>query len=249
MADLLYLSPHLDDAVLSGGGHIAQSVRKGLRVRVVTVFAGDPSPGTDSPAARELRVRFGLEAEPGVSRRAEDAESCKKLGAACEHWEFLDAMYRTGFQGEPLYPTLASLYSAPADDAVLSAVVQRLTAAEGADLVVAPLAVGGHVDHRMVRMAAERVFGPALACYEDFPYAQRFGALWRAMGNPFAWRGERVALEECDLLAKIEAVRAHASQAAVMFHGDADLVWKIRRYARRRGGERLWRRRVRGRPG
>jgi len=241
--DIIYLSPHLDDAVLSGGGHLAQSVRKGLRVKVVTVFAGDQPAGFDSPAMRDLRGRTGLGAESGATRRAEDVASCRCLGAAFEHWEFLDATFRTDGRGRARYPTLDSLFAQPVGDDALEAVTRRMTETVKAGLVVAPLGVGGHVDHRLVRLAAEQAFGPALACYEDFPYAQRFGALWRTLSNPFAWRGERVMLEEADLAAKIDAVRAHASQAVSLFHNDADLVRMIRRYARRRGGERLWRRR------
>jgi LmbE family N-acetylglucosaminyl deacetylase len=242
--DILYLSPHLDDAVLSGGGHLAQSVRKGLGVKVLTVFSGDPVPGVDSPVVRELRADACADAGMSATRRAEDAESCRRLGVAYEHWGFTEAVYRLGAEGEPRYPTRKSLFLAPSGDDVPHALIERLAAAEKAGLVVAPLAAGGHVDHRLVRLAAERVFGAALVCYEDFPYGQRFGAVWRALGNPFAWCAERVELEEADLMAKIEAVRAHASQTASLFHGDADLVGKIRRYARRRGGERLWRRRV-----
>ena len=53
----VYLSPHLDDAVLSCGGMIHRQAQAGERVVVVTVCAGDPPPGPLSDFARSLHER------------------------------------------------------------------------------------------------------------------------------------------------------------------------------------------------
>ncbi len=42
-----------------------------------------------------------------------------------------------------------------------------------ADLVIAPLALGDHIDHRIAQAAARRVGIAAMAFYEDLPYAAR----------------------------------------------------------------------------
>ena len=47
----------------------------------------------------------------------------------------------------------------------------------GERVLVATLGAGGHVDHRLVRLAAEAVHGAGLLYYEDYPYA----AKWRAV--------------------------------------------------------------------
>ncbi len=67
---------------------------------------------------------------------------------------------------------------APADAGTLhgvSDVIQRL-ACPGPGLVLAPLGIGGHVDHVLVRTAAERS-GARVGYYSDFPYNQRHPAV------------------------------------------------------------------------
>ena len=44
----------------------------------------------------------------------------------------------------------------------------------GFDLVLAPLALGGHIDHRIAREAVRNIVAaPSLGFYEDLPYACR----------------------------------------------------------------------------
>ncbi len=64
---MIYLSPHLDDAVYSCGGRIWQDVRRGDTVEIWTIFAGDPA-GELSRFARELHACWGSGIEV-VSRR------------------------------------------------------------------------------------------------------------------------------------------------------------------------------------
>lgn len=241
-SDIFYLAPHLDDAVLSGGGHMARAVRDGRHVEVITFFTADPRPDLDSPLVRDLHSRGGTASGAGAQRRAEDAESCRRLGVTFRHVGLPDAMYRTDSSGRALYTTRESLFRESGERELLDSVTATIQSLPASATVVAPLAVGGHVDHRLVRAAAEEARAGDLLHYEDFPYVQRFGAIWRATGNPFAWRRETVRLEEADVVAWIDAVRAHISQTTLMFHGDADMEFKMRRHIRRRGGQRLWRR-------
>ena len=55
----IYLSPHLDDAVLSCGGLIWEQVQLGERVEIWTIFAGDPPAEMLTPFAEELHTRWG----------------------------------------------------------------------------------------------------------------------------------------------------------------------------------------------
>jgi LmbE family N-acetylglucosaminyl deacetylase len=78
---LVVVSPHLDDAVLSLGAAIASWTRLGRAVTVLTVLACDPS----SPARAggwDRRAGFATEGEAARVRREEDEEACTLLGAA-----------------------------------------------------------------------------------------------------------------------------------------------------------------------
>jgi len=75
---IIFLSPHLGDAVLSCGGMIYQLAQAGQAVQVITILAGDPSPAPLSPFAQSLRDRW--QADP-AARRGEDVKALTLLGA------------------------------------------------------------------------------------------------------------------------------------------------------------------------
>jgi LmbE family N-acetylglucosaminyl deacetylase len=242
--DAVYLSPHLDDAALSCGGQIHRRVRHGERVLVVTAFTGDLPPEPLSDGAAKILHYMGLEPEEAMAvRRREDLDACDELGAEVEHWPLLESVFRRGAGGEVFYPTVSSIFAdpAPADAAAVAGELEaRLRALPAASAVVAPLGVGGHVDHRLLRDAAVRVFGPGIGRYEDFPYVRAFRALSRTLGRRSGWRSESVPLDRTDVDAKIRAVAAYRTQVGPLFRGVRRMPRAVRRYARKVGGERLW---------
>ncbi|MBA4379671.1 MAG: PIG-L family deacetylase, partial [Anaerolinea sp.] len=55
----IYISPHLDDAVLSCGGLIWEQSHAGTQVEIWTVCTGDPPEGPLSPFAEVLHAEWG----------------------------------------------------------------------------------------------------------------------------------------------------------------------------------------------
>ncbi len=243
MLDVIYLSPHLDDAVLSCGGQMAARGRRGESVLLYTAAAGDP-PADLSPLAESLHTQWGLPPDASA-RRKEDERACEILGVTGRYGNWPDALYRRHPEtGEPLYATLESLFDTPhpKDDAgrLWAEAFQALPEARQ---YVAPLAVGRHVDHQLVRRAAEEIFGSALQYYEDYPYCGKRLALMSYRLRPWRWRAEIVPLSDEDVDARCRAVAAYESQVDMLFGGREKMEPKIRGYVRRVGGERIWQRR------
>lgn len=243
--DAIYLSPHLDDAALSCGGQIHQRTAVGQPVLIVTIMAGDPPDGPFSDFAESLHQRWQLAADVVAARRAEDATACAHLGADFVHWPILDCVYRSDPQsGQPLYPTWLDVITAvhPADQPLITQLAGQMAALPNAGQVIAPLAAGGHADHRIVRAAAEMCFGKRLAYYEDYPYVADEAALTAVIrpDDP-TWQAQSIPLSPADLAAKRAAITAYASQFHSFFADEADLAEKIGRYAAFVGGERVWR--------
>jgi len=248
MPGLLVLSPHLDDAALSCGGAIARWVREGGQATVVTLFAGDEPGSPRSKLEQDLARWWGL--PPGsvvAERRDEDLAATAALGATPLHGPFREAPYRRdGASGEPLFATLASLFAAcaPEEPGLACELAAFLAALPAAEAVWAPLGVGGHVDHRRVRTAAEAAYGPRLAYYEEYPYAARgWGAVWRVTRPRRAWYCATVPLAESDVTARWRAIACYRSQVPALFGDAARGERALRRRTARQGGERLWRRR------
>lgn len=246
MLDALYLSPHLDDAVLSCGGRIAAAVGAGGRVAVATFFTADEPETPPSALAADLRRWWRLPAgEVMKARRAEDLAALAALGAEPLHLDLPEAPYRLDAAGAPFYATLPSLYGeiAAGDGATtVAAAAARIRALPEARLVAVPLGVGGHVDHLVVRRAAE-ASGRELAYYEEFPYTEwKWFAVRRALGSRAGWREEVLPLPPALFESRVRAILAYGSQVPAMFRGEARLRKQLRRQLRRAGGERLWRR-------
>ena len=190
------MSPHLDDAVLSLGGLIGRERAAGRQVTVMSCFTAGPPLDTIPP---ERRV-FGNYS----ARRAEDERALAVLGVA-RRW--LDRPERI-WRAPPLARGLHVFRTPPAMDdfgelRTIRAAIGEVLAA-GAEVYV-PLAIGHHVDHVEVALAALRevlVRGAfdRVRFYED-PYAlgracrRAHFVARRRMWKPFAapaWASPRV---------------------------------------------------------
>lgn len=174
----IYLSPHFDDSVLSCGGLIWEQVQAGKQVEVWTVCAGDPPVGADiSPFAQQLHERWAAGPQAVTARRQEDEAAVRRLGAVSRHWDLPDCIYRRLPDGSWLVNGEDDLWQplpALAEDDLRRLVEWLLAGLRPGDNLVSPLTLGNHVDHQLVRAAAERAAQPAgakLHYYPDYPYS------------------------------------------------------------------------------
>ena len=250
--DAIYLAPHLDDAALSCGAQIAALTRTGATVLIVTVMAGDPDEPELSDYVRSLHDRWQLAADAAAQRRAEDIAACAILGADHLHLTVPDCIYRTDpATGAPLYLSDPDIFGdvAPAEAYLVDEIAAALATLPPAARMVAPLTVGHHVDHLLVRTSAERVWPKHdLWYYEDYPYAQEPGTVDAVIGaGDTSWHAHTQPVDNAALAAKIASILAFRSQLSTFFTDRADLERQVRGYAAQVGGERLWQQTTRAR--
>ncbi len=257
----VYLSPHYDDAALSCGGLIHQQTQAGQLALVVTVCAAPPdSNEVLSPFAQSQHRQWGNPGDVIAARQAEDQAAMQLLGADYLRLRFRDCIYRSDpRQEEWFYLSEADLFGQvhPAEQflvAEIAAAILELVPAENETLLYAPLALGHHVDHQLVRAAAWQLrdYGYRLVFYEDYPYADpHYAAKYRqtdpvtlAAQQPGLLQAQLCWLAEADLVAKIAAIAAYASQLAVLFGREADMAGRVYNFARHVGqgkpAERNW---------
>ena len=240
--DHIYLSPHLDDAVLSCGGRIWQQVRAGEHVLVVTIFGGIPAPNAPlSSFAQELHARWGHMADAATRRQEEDLAALALLGAVAAHWPYTDCIYRQTPDGRFPYASEEALWAEvhPGEKALVAELAARICALrlDQGGTVYAPLTVGHHVDHQMARQAGEGC-GRPLVYYEEFPYAKDRQAVQRARAGRL-WQARPVWLSEQALQAKIAAIACYRSQLSTFWTDEAEMATKVRAFAERAGNGRL----------
>lgn len=240
----LFLSPHLDDAVLSCGGTIHLLTQAGKPVLVVSITAGDPPAGDLSPFAKNLHTRWRLASDTVALRRAEDIEACMSLGADWLHLQIPDCIYRRNIvNGIPLYDHDEALFGAidPNEMNLVANISRQLGSLPSSELIYVPLAAGNHVDHQLTRLAAENWLEPSsFLYYEEYPYAQAESKLVTALSDDGQWHAEVVHLEPANVEARIQAVACYRSQISTFFADLEDLSAQVNRYVGKVGGERYW---------
>ncbi|MFC8275629.1 PIG-L deacetylase family protein [Streptomyces sp. NPDC057271] len=231
---LVVLSPHLDDGVLSCGALLLRARRR-APVTVVSFFTEAAPPPYTLSGRQYLRQTRASDAEElYASRREEDRSVMAEMGVAWRHFGLVDGLFRRkegrsprtgGLAGrlpeiDHVYPTYRLHLSrgrvSRHDARTLRTVADAIGALPPSDrgLVLAPLGVGGHADHVLVRTAAE-LSGRRVAYYSDFPYNQQF--------EPDASFTGRHAFVACaweeGLADKRELIRGYRTQADALFPG------------------------------
>lgn len=251
--DHIYLSPHLDDAALSCGGTIQRQTQAREGVLVVNVCAGAPDYRNLSSFAREKHTQWGAPDDVVATRRTEDRQALASLGAHVMYWDYLDAIYRIA-EGRALYPDEEAIFGEvhPAEAELLARLADDIAAlldAHSGAALYAPLAVGHHVDHQLVRDATLRLTqaGRRVWFYEDFPYV-RWGVdalqkALRGLEKEGDWESE---VWPIDVEAKILAIARYHTQMADLFGTTERMAQAVREYARSVAsgegyGERFWR--------
>lgn len=241
---LVVLSPHLDDAILSCGAML-NHVRKHTPVTVVTFFTEAGAPPYTLSARAYLHQVGAHDADSiYLARRAEDQAVLGSITISYLHAGFREALFRR--RGRPLlhrvpwagrlvpelfnvYPTyrLHIIRGRPSrhDAGTLRSMTDLIDelSRQSSTLFLAPLAIGGHVDHVLVRTAAEST-AAQVAYYSDFPYNLRSRAdpyfVERNALVPVTW--------ECDLAAKPALIRGYRTQVDSLFPaGEIPLVPEV----------------------
>jgi LmbE family N-acetylglucosaminyl deacetylase len=236
----IYISPHFDDAVLSCGGLIYEQARQGIPVEIWTICAGDPPPGPLSEMAQGIHAVWGTwTAEETVAlRREEDAAAADIVGAETCHFGVPDCIYRRSPEGNLLYiedvfvpldPLEAGL-----DREIAAALAEEL---RPDDVIVCPLTVGGHMDHKLTRAAVEQLQHP-VRYYADIPYLLDHPDALEPLLPGLA--DELLPVSEKGLAAWLDGVAAYKSQMVMLFETEEKMREAICTYCLDRNGVRLW---------
>jgi LmbE family N-acetylglucosaminyl deacetylase len=228
----LFLSPHLDDAVLSCGALIAEFAPR-RPITVATVFtAAAPAPHT--LAARSFMRQCAASDATTLfkDRRAEDHDVIREIGAHPVHLGETDALYRKRSMPEPVkrlstrlpelvhrYPTyrfdIAKGRVSRGDHILIQQLRTRVTeliSRTAAELVFCPVGIGKHVDHLITRTVGD-VAGKRTIYYSDFPYNQRAEAdqAFLAARDLVPWTWDE------GIRAKERLIRGYRTQANALF--------------------------------
>lgn len=187
-----FISPHLDDAVLSCSTLIKKLKSHSKDVTVISVFTDVDSPPYTQTAAELLNLCGYVNADKFfMDRRHEDHEALRHLKCNFVHLGYTDAAWRKTVlfnKVKKLRPVLSSLsflthiYPTPGkqfsgsyslqDYYLVNNILKKLDElipAEPETLILGPLGIGGHADHVLVNTVLKKMHMDTLY-WEDYPY-------------------------------------------------------------------------------
>mgnify|MGYP001563210922 CR=1 FL=1 len=231
----VFVSPHLDDAVLSAGDLI-QYLAKKTKVVVITVFTeASRKPYTFFTKRFVSLCGYRNTDEFFSKRKQEDLNIFNDLSIKYHHLGFIDAAWRkkenpgylTRLIGR-LIPEFLHIYPiyrvniqsnriARADKNIINAIVAKLSEIVNSEedyYIFCPLAVNTHIDHVITREAVRRNFKNA-TFWTDFPYSQfrnvRPNLDHKDLKEVLGW--------ENDTATKRNMIMAYESQVNLLFPG------------------------------
>jgi len=185
-----FISPHLDDAALSAACLMHYLVRKGVPVTVINVFTKGGS-GPQTWSAKKAVAVSGYASPDSLyaARQDEDFVALSKIGVRVINLGYTDAPWRrrpvSGRLAkllEPYLPEVSHIYPtyhwhiasgrvSPSDQPLINQLCTDLARLidSSNSVVFCPEAIGGHVDHALVKTAVSRCFSPIR--WLDQPYS------------------------------------------------------------------------------
>ncbi len=240
----LYLSPHFDDAAYSCGGLIWEQSHSENIPEILTVFSGAPESQSLTPFARALHERWQVPLDQAVERRhLEDQAALRCLGVKGQGLGIPECIYRLLPDGRALISREDDLWQEiPSDEYLLVDILGEVLAlriTQDSNLV-SPLGLGDHIDHRIVRAAAEKaaVQEPKIRLwyYPDFPYVFRGNNLALVKGR----EGNLFEVSDPAVSAWQQAIAAYASQLSTFWKSEVQMNAEVQYYRNELGGLKLF---------
>jgi len=238
----LFISPHLDDAVLSAGGEVARLTHDGKSACIVTVFTRAAAPVTRD-AHGFIEESNEENAELLFSkRRLEDRKAAGVLGAHHVHMGFIDALFRTlPNKSEPLYPAYKQVFSGniSLNDRLLCEQIRvglqkiKNRQTDKRVRIYAPLGVGGHVDHIITHLCVREIFPKQSIWWEDVPYRTHPIQLFKRLSEASCYNATNKLIKNTLQYSKqkLNAVRCYKSQIAKLeYSGLSDIDYYAEAY-------------------
>ena len=225
---ILYLSPHLDDAVLSSGGLLRQLISNlpPQNITIANIFTRSLwAPGYGGVKSTDVI---------SATRVAEDRLYIQDLGVTAQYLGYKDSSLR----GYDDYSELHGNYETDFISETVRNAVQQLIGGSEFDYIFCPLAIGSHIDHVIVNKSVKYLQVDNVILYEDLPYSCLYLDDNVQLSKDYNLGHYSECVTQIDINKKVFDIHYYNSQM------EAGLVEKIILHALKQGkgiaAERLW---------
>lgn len=220
-----FISPHLDDAILSAGALIYELKNLG-KVKIITVFTKAAKKITNSIQKFTQSCNCSNSNELFLNREIEDKKLCQYLKINDLHLGFTDALWRNSYNlMEDLF--LKKINSTNEEQNLETMIIDKLkkTINNNKDVAIfAPLSIGNHIDHRIINKICKDNFTNVIY-WEDYPYNLKTN-----LSAEFIKRNKLSCFEyNKNLFIKKKLIKFYKSQISNLF-GIKPIILKKERY-------------------
>ena len=171
--DVVILSPHMDDALLSLGQHIINWKKECKKIKIITMVNSFGRSEKIPLYSKEYINKSGFKKvfDFEKARRVEDRRVMNKLDVSYEYWSIIDASFRSERRIFK-YPKRKDLLSGKvveSDQKMVADLVLKLNKIRTKKMLI-PYGVGGHVDHIILRKVGEESKIKNKFYYLESPY-------------------------------------------------------------------------------
>lgn len=185
---ILFVSPHLDDAVFSAGA-LMRYLSQYASITLLNVFTKPGQYPITISGKKYLKLcNYNDINQLFADRKKEDREACQNFVDKIVNFDLIDALWRKKNDNNhsllyKLLPELNHIYPtyryhvikgtiSPSDNHTLNSVISSLKKFPKQSTVFCPFGIGDNVDHIIVRKACETVFSNTFL-WSDYPYSDR----------------------------------------------------------------------------
>ncbi len=191
-----FISPHLDDAILSAGNLILYLNKKNP-VKVITVFTRGANKTNSFTQNYIKKCGYNNQKEFFIERKKEDTRVLKTLKIKPIHLDFIDATWRE--QGKSL-------------EKRITLALKKLVKGSNKDVVFCPIGIGKHVDHLIVRNICQKIFKKVIY-WQDYPYV-----LWDRADQEFIRKNKLKKTIFGRRFNKNKLIMGYKSQTKILFN-------------------------------
>jgi LmbE family N-acetylglucosaminyl deacetylase len=196
-----FISPHLDDAILSAGNLIFY-LKKKNPVKVITVFTRGANKTNSFTQNYIKKCGYNNQKEFFIERKKEDTRVLKTLKIKPIHLNFIDAVWRE--QGKNLKKQRL--------EKKITLALKEIIKVNNENMVFCPIGIGKHVDHLIIRNICQKTFRKVVY-WQDYPYV-----LWDKADQEFIRKNKLKKTIFGSRFNKNKLIMGYKSQTKILFN-------------------------------
>lgn len=219
----VFLSPHLDDAILSCGMILSRLSDFKKDITIISIFTQSGSKPYSLQANSFMNKSGYVDAQHLFKeRKKEDELAVGFYGGKYLHLDYIDAAWRQNKAGEHVYKSEKSQFSGVISDNdkfIVRNLFKKISIElRGINdlLIFAPLGIGGHVDHVIAREVAKKL-RQQIIFWQDYPYNRSGAAIKKFFSNNVNFKHCFTIFENRHWRNKSIAIQFYKSQLNLLF--------------------------------